>query len=192
MKILEPQYGKYFVGRGYEIEELKRKIRVNGVVVVTGDRGIGKTNLIKIIKQFFEKEKDCHYIEYGSKFSDETNRIFLPRRILTSLSIATPVGGGGTSWTHREPLILEYMEKSKEDIIIFVENAHDLKKEDIETVFLAVQRNSLLRFVLEIATPYLPGLKLRINSDQIVDLKELRDDDIKKIVKKECTVLFKA
>jgi len=46
MKILETQYGEDFVGREYDIEEGKKKIRENGVVVFTGNRGIGKTNLI--------------------------------------------------------------------------------------------------------------------------------------------------
>jgi len=189
MKILEPQFGDHFVGRDYEIQELKSKIRNNGVVVVTGDRGIGKTNLMKILEEFFEKEKDCHYIEYGSLFSEEINRFFLPEQITTgaqhSISFAGFGGGAGRSWMPKEPSVLEYMEKSEEKII-FVENAQGLKKEEIETIFTATHRNDKLRFVLEIATPCMPDTKLTISPEQIVELKKLLDEDIETIIEKEC------
>ncbi len=185
-----PQYGNDFVGRDYEIQELKSKIRTNGVVVITGDRGIGKTNLMKISEEFLKREKECHYIENGLLFSKEIGRFFLPEKIITGASASINVlgiggGGAGESWKPREPSILEYMEKTKEKVI-FVENAHELKKEEIEIIFSATYRNEQLRFVLEIATPYMPDIKLKITSDQIVELKKLRDEDIDKIIVKEC------
>jgi tetratricopeptide (TPR) repeat protein len=189
MKILEPQYGADFVGRDYEIHELKRKIRNNGVVVVTGDRGIGKTNLIKILQEFFKKETECYYIESGLLFSEEMNRIFLPEKTKTgfSWSINIPLlggGGAGESWIPRKPSVLGYMEKSKNKII-FIENAHELKKEERETIFAAIHRNDRLRFVLEIATPNIPDANLNVSPDQVVDLKKLYDEDIELIIGKE-------
>jgi AAA+ ATPase superfamily predicted ATPase len=48
INILEPQKGEHFVGRWEKIKELKEKIGNNGIVVVKGDRGIGKTNPLVI------------------------------------------------------------------------------------------------------------------------------------------------
>ncbi len=124
MKILEPQYEEHFVGRDYEIQELKGKIRNNGVVVLTGERGIGKTNLMKVLKKFFDIETECYYIDYRSLFSEEMSRIFLPEKTTTGFSSSISMlgigGGAGKSWKPRESSILEYMEKSKGKII-FVE-----------------------------------------------------------------------
>jgi len=189
MKILDPQYGNNFVGREEEIKELKEKIVNNGIVVIKGDRGIGKTNLIKVVEKAFEKQKECHYIESGLLFSDEISRFFLPNKLITgtsgSVSILGFGGGGGTSWNPKEPSVLEYMEKSKEKII-FVENAHELKEEEIATIFAATCRNDSLRFVLEIATPYKPEDKLEMDSYEVVELKGLSDKDTGSIVKREC------
>lgn len=188
-KISGPQYGDNFVGRVEEIKELKEKIENKGIVVVTGDRGIGKTNLIKVVEKDFEKQKECHYIEDVLLFSDEISRFFLPNKLITgtsgSVSILGFGGGGGTSWNPREPSVLEYMEKSKEKII-FVENAHELKEEEIATIFAATRRNDSLRFVLEIATPYKPEDKLEMDSYEVVELKGLSDKDTESIVKREC------
>lgn len=59
IKILDPQYGDNFVGREEEIKELKEKIKNNGVVVVTGERGIGKTNLILVVKEDMGRKKNA-------------------------------------------------------------------------------------------------------------------------------------
>ncbi|MEA2052568.1 MAG: tetratricopeptide repeat protein [Euryarchaeota archaeon] len=188
-KISDPQYGDNFVGRGEEIKELKEKIENNGIVVITGDRGIGKTNLIKVVEKDFEKQKECHYIDDVLLFSDEISRFFLPNKLITgtsgSVSILGFGGGGGTSWNPREPSVLEYMEKSGERLI-FVENAHELKEEEIATIFAATRRNDSLRFVLEIATPYKPEDKLEMDSYEVVELKGLSDKDTGSIVKREC------
>src|SRR3972149_11353457 len=97
MKILEPKYGEHFVGRDYEIHQSKTKIRTNSVTILTGERGIGKTNLMKILKLFFQNEQECHYINYGSLFSEEMRRIFLPE--LTTTGASGSIGflgfGGG-------------------------------------------------------------------------------------------------
>jgi energy-coupling factor transporter ATP-binding protein EcfA2 len=188
-KISDPQYGDNFVGRGEEINELKEKIENNGIVVITGDRGIGKTNLIKVVEKDFEKQKECHYIDEVLLFSDEINRFLLPNKLITgtsgSVSILGFGGGGGTSWNPRAPSVLEYMEKSGEKII-FVENAHELKEEEIATIFAATRRNDSLRFVLEIATPYKPEDKLEMDSYEVVELTGLSDKDTGSIVKREC------
>jgi tetratricopeptide (TPR) repeat protein len=116
-------------------------------------------------------------------------KIFAPSKRITgvSSSVSTPVGGagGGINWNPRESFILEYMEKSKEKII-FVENAHELKKVEFETIFEATRRNNHLRFVLEIATPSKYDVQLRGGSYEVVKLKELSNDDIEKIVIREC------
>ena len=195
--ILEPQYGKDFVGRQNKLEELKEKIKDNGFVIVTGNRGIGKTNLTLVVEEAlneektgFLKKKPCYHVN-GSLFYPEINKIFAPSKRPTSVSgtVTTPIvgAGAGVGWNPRETFILEYLEKSKEKIL-FVENAHELKKEDFETILEATRRNGSLRFVLEIATPYLPDVRLKAGSYEIVDLSELRDEDIEKIVRKECTL----
>ena len=188
-KISDPQYGDNFVGRGEKINELKEKIENNGIVVITGGRGIGKTNLIKVVEKDFEKQKECHYIEDVLLFSDAISRFFLPNKLITGTSGSVSIfgfgGGGGTSWIPREPSVLEYMEKSGERLI-FVENAHELKEEEIATIFAATRRNDSLRFVLEIATPYKPEDKLEMDSYEVVELKGLSDKDTGSIVKREC------
>ena len=195
MKILDPQYGDSFVGREEEIKELKEKIENNGIVVIIGDRGIGKTNLTLVVEEAinekkagFLKKRICHHVN-GSFFYNEMSKIFAPSKRITgvSSSVSTPVGGagGGISWNPRESFILEDMEKSKEKII-FVENAHELKKVEFETIFEATRRNKGLRFVLEIATPYMPDVKLRAGSYEVVKLKGLNDKDIEKMVIREC------
>ena len=195
IRILDPQYGDNFVGRVGKIKEAKEKIENNGIVVIIGDRGIGKTNLTLVVEEAinekkagFLKKRICHHVN-GSFFYNEMSKIFAPSKRITgvSSSVSTPVGGagGGISWNPRESFILEDMEKSKEKII-FVENAHELKKEEIETIFEASQRNARSRFILEIATPYMPDVKLRAGSYEIVELEELSDKGIGEIVRKEC------
>jgi tetratricopeptide (TPR) repeat protein len=200
-RILDPQYGNDFVGRGDKIDELKEKIKDNGFIIVTGDRGIGKTNLTLVVEEAlnevkagFLKKKPCYHVN-GSFFYEEVNRIFAPSKRLTGVSgsVSTPIAGagGGLSWNPREHSILEYMAKSK-DKIVFVENAHELKKEDFEIIFDATRRNDHLRFILEIATPYLPDVTIRPGSYEVVQLSELSEDAIEKIVRKECTLFSDA
>lgn len=195
IRILDPQYGDNFVGRVGKIKEAKENIENNGIVVIIGDRGIGKTNLMLVVEEAinekkagFLKKRICYHVN-GAFFYNEMSKIFASSKRITgvSSSVSTPVGGagGGISWNPRESFILEYMEKSKEKII-FVENAHELNKEDFETIFEASQRNASLRFILEIATPYMPDVKLRAGSYEVVELEELRDKDIGKIVRREC------
>jgi tetratricopeptide (TPR) repeat protein len=108
----------------------------------------------------------------------------LPDKILTGASGGFIVSGG-ISWKPREPSVLEYIEKSEEKMI-FVENAHELKEREIETIFVASRRNERLRFVLEVATPYKPEDKLGVDSYEVVELKGLSDKDIGEIVRREC------
>ena len=190
MKILETQYGKDFVGRDIEVQDLKKKIRNNGVVVLTGNRGIGKTNLMRVLEDFFKKERGCHYIENGSLFLKEMSRYFLPEKVPTGVSLSAKAMdlidiNVGMNWSTREKTILEGMEKSSE-MIIFVENAHDLKKEDMEIIFAGTDRNNKLKFVLEIAKPYYDDSNLKITPEQLFELEKLGDTDIVKIVEKEC------
>ena len=185
MKILETQYGEDFVGREYDIEEGKKKIRENGVVVLTGNRGIGKTNLMRVLERFFKDYRECHYIESSSLFLEEISRIFLPKKVRTGFSVSIGGFGFGINNEPRELQLLEYMEKSKE-MIVFVENAHDLKKEDIEIIFAGTGRNNKLKFVLEIANPDYNSAELRISPEQLFELGKLGESDIVKIVEKEC------
>ncbi len=185
LKILDPQYGNDFIGREEKIKELKRKVEKNGIVVVTGDRGIGKTNLILVVKEDMGKEKECHFVN-GSLFYEEMGKIFKPPwyKRIHGFS-ASLIAGGGISWDPMKPFILEYMEKSEEKMI-FVENAQEMDKKALETIFDASRRNDRLRFVLEIATPYMPDVKLRVSFYEIVELDELSDKSIEKIVRIDC------
>jgi len=195
-KISDPQYGDNFVGRGEEINELKEKIENNGIVVITGDRGIGKTNLTFVIEKAMKEEKAwvflkkrmCYHVD-GALFYEDMNKIFMPDKISTGTSSSVSILGFGAAvgknWKPREPSVLEYMEESKEKII-FVENAHELKEEEIKTISAGSRRNDQLKFVLEIATPYKYDVQLRGGSYEVVKLKELRDESIEKIVIREC------
>ena len=186
-KISDPQYGDNFVGRG-------EKIKNNGIVVITGDRGIGKTNLTFVVEKatkeekawVFLKKRKCYHVD-GALFYEDMNKIFMPDKISTGASSSVTIlgsgAGAGESWKPREPSVLEYMEKSKEKII-FVENAHELKEEEIKTIFAGSRRNDQLKFVLEIATPYMRDVKLRAGTYEVVELKELSNDSIEKIVRK--------
>nr|QNO57099.1 photosystem I assembly protein Ycf3 [Methanosarcinales archaeon ANME-1 ERB7] len=196
-KISDPQYGDNFVGRGEEINELKEKIENNGIVVITGDRGIGKTNLTLVVEKatkeekawVFLKKRKCYHVD-GTLFYDDMNKIFMPDKISTGTSSSVSIlgfgAGVGKNWKPREPSVLEYMEESKEKLIIFVENAHELKEEEIKTISAGSRRNDQLKFVLEIATPYMRDVKLRAGSYEVVELKELSADSIEKIVRKCC------
>jgi hypothetical protein len=62
INILEPQKGDLFVGREEKIKELKEKIGDNGIVVVKGDRGIGKTNLMTVVNESLKSEKKDSYL----------------------------------------------------------------------------------------------------------------------------------
>jgi tetratricopeptide (TPR) repeat protein len=139
-------------------------------------------------KAGFLKKKICYHVN-GSLFYEEMSKIFAPSKRIAGVtsSVSTPVGGagGGISWNPRESFILEYMEKSKEKII-FVENAHELKKVEFETIFEATHRNNRLRFILEIATPYKYDVQLRGGSYEVIKLKELNNEDIEKIVIRGC------
>lgn len=76
MDILTPQYGANFVGREIEINELFVKISDSSIVVVKGDRGIGKTNLMCVLIKKLEIEgKKCYFIHRG-QFLKEMNEIF--------------------------------------------------------------------------------------------------------------------
>ncbi|RCV64906.1 Tetratricopeptide (TPR) repeat [Methanophagales archaeon] len=196
-KISDPQYGDNFVGRGEKINELKEKIENNGIVVLTGDRGIGKTNLTLVVEKatkeekawVFLKKRKCYRVD-GSLFYEDMNKIFMPDKISTGASSSVTIlgfgAGVGESWKQREPSVLEYLEKSKEKIILFVENAHELQEEAIKTISAGSRRNDQLKFVLEIATPYMRDVKLSAGSFEIVELKELRDESIEQIVREGC------
>nr|QNO55822.1 photosystem I assembly protein Ycf3 [Methanosarcinales archaeon ANME-1 ERB7] len=196
-KISDPQYGDNFVGRGEKINEFKEKIENNEIVVITGDRGIGKTNLTLVVEKatkeekawVFLKKRKCYHVD-GALFYEDMNKIFMPDKISTGASRSVKIpgfgAGAGESWKPRGPSVLEYMEESKEKIIIFVENAHELKEEEIKTISAGSRRNDQLKFVLEIATPYMCDIKLRAGSYEVVGLKELSDESIEKIVRKGC------
>ncbi|NQE52820.1 Photosystem I assembly protein Ycf3 [ANME-1 cluster archaeon GoMg3.2] len=195
-KISDPQYGDNFVGRGEKINELKEKIESNEIVVITGDRGIGKTNLTFVVEKatkeekawVFLKKRKCYRVD-GSLFYEDMNKIFMPDKISTGASSSVKIpgfgAGVGESWKPREPSVLEYMEKSR-GAIIFVENAHELKEEEIKSISAGSRRNDKLKFVLEIATPYMRDVRLRAGSYEVVELKELSDESIEEIVRKGC------
>ena len=152
------------------------------------NKSIGKTNLMEVVEKDFEK-KMCYHIEDGLLFSDEISRLFLPDKMTTGFSVTFTVLGTGVGFgktgKHRDPYVLEYMENSEEKII-FVENAHELKREEIKTVFAASRRNTSLKFVLEIATPHMPDVKLEQGYYEVVELKEMEKESTIKLLKGIC------
>jgi AAA+ ATPase superfamily predicted ATPase len=186
-KISDPRYGDNFVGRGEKIDELKEKIENNGIVVITGDRGIGKTNLMLVVKEDMEKEKEFHHISKGSIFADRLSEIFKPPLLSKIKGISTLVGG--ISWDSGKNPLLECMVKSKERII-FVEDAQELDRKTIDLIFDASRRNERLRFILEIATPYKPAEKLGRGPDESVEVKELSNKSTAELVKGVCPDLL--
>jgi tetratricopeptide (TPR) repeat protein len=182
MKILEPQHGDRFVGRWKTIKELKEKIRDNGIVVVKGDRGIGKTNLMVVVNESSKREgKDSHLIN-GQLFDEQIRTIFKPSLLSRVTGFSLPIVGGGISSGYKEPFVLEPMEKSKEKII-FVENAQELDEKALGLIFEATNRNNKLRFILEIPTPHMKDIKLKPGSYKIVDVGALNYESTIKLVK---------
>lgn len=180
MKILEPQQKNHFVGREQEIKELKENIRDNSIVVVKGSRGIGKTNLMMVVKEDLqERGRKCHFIN-GVLFQKQMEEIFKPSWLSRITEFSSPFGGIG--WNSKEPFILEPMEKSGEKII-FVENAQELNKNAFGLIFEAITRNNQLRFILEIPTPYIKDINLKAGSYRVVEIGELDHGSTIQLVK---------
>ncbi|MCZ7401974.1 MAG: tetratricopeptide repeat protein [Candidatus Methanoperedens sp.] len=180
MIILEPQHGDRFVGRWEKIKELKEKIRDNGIVVLKGDRGIGKTNLMVVVDESSKKEgKDSHLIN-GQLFDEQMNKIFEPSLLSRITGVSIPIAG--ISWDPNKSFILDRLEKSDEKIIS-VENAQDLDKKALGLIFEATKRNNKLRFILEIPTPHMKDIKLKPGSYKIVNVEALDYKSTIKVVK---------
>ena len=182
MKILEPQHGERFVGRLEKINEFKEKIRGNAIVVVKGDRGIGKTNLMVVADEYLKREGKESYLINGQLFDEQIRKIFKPSFLSKITGFSLPIVGGGISSGYKEPFILEPMEKSDEKII-FVENAQELDKKVLGLIFEAANRNNKLRFILEIPTPYMKDIKLKAGSYKIVNVEELDYKSTIKLIK---------
>ena len=182
LEILEEQYGDRFIGRGEKIKELKAKIRDNHIVVVKGNRGIGKTNLMRVVyKTLKEEGKDCHFIR--GNFHERMGKIFkLPWfKKIHGFSLSVIGMGGGVSWSQEEAL-RPSMKESKEKII-FVEDAHGLDKNALEIIFDAVCINNTLSFVLEVPTPHLRDFELKAGSYSVINVEKLSYEDTVKLVK---------
>jgi tetratricopeptide (TPR) repeat protein len=183
IEILKLQYDDNFVGREEEITELKEKIENNGIVVITGGRGIGKTNLMLVVKKEVEKEKECHHISKGSIFYDRMSEIFKSSLLSKIKGISLPFVG--INWDLGKNPLLEGMVKSKERII-FVEDAQLLDRKALDLIFDASLRNERLRFILEIATPYKPVEKLGRGPYEPFEVKELSNKSTAQLVKGVC------
>jgi len=183
MEILEEQYGDRFVGRWEKIKELKSKIRDNRIVVVKGDRGIGKTNLMWVVHKTLENEgKECHFIR--GNFHERMGEIFkLPwyKRITGGSLSLSMIGGVGISLAQEDAFSKSLRES--EEKIIFVENAHGLDKEALESIFNAVCLNNKLRFILEVPTPHLRDFKLKAGSYGVINVEKLSHKNTIKLVK---------
>jgi tetratricopeptide (TPR) repeat protein len=180
MEILEEQYGDRFVGRWEKIKELKAKIRDNRIVVVKGDRGIGKTNLMWVVHKTMETEgKECHFIR--GDFHKRMGEIFKLPWFKRITSVSLPIIGGGAGWTHEEALRQSF--KESEEKIIFVENAYGLDRDALERIFDAVCLNNKLRFILEVPTPHVRDFKLKAGSYSVINVEKLSHKDTVKLVK---------
>lgn len=181
MKILEPKYGKYFIGREGEIEYFQQKIRNNGIVVLKGDRGIGKTNLMLALNEKLKNEgKNCYFVN-GTLFRMQAEDIFRSSRLSKITGFSFPFLGGGFSKSYEKPFILVQMLKSKE-VFIFIENAHELDKVAIELIYESTSQNSLLRFILEISSINMKDVKLRAGSFTVINVRELDYNSTIKLV----------
>jgi len=183
-RILDPQYGDNFVGREEKVEELKKEIKKNGIVVIKGDIGIGKTNLMLVAMEELKKEKKkCHHISKGSIFYDRMSEIFKPSLFSKLRGVQTPVVG--VNWDPEKSPLLKDMVNSKERII-FVEDAQMLDKKAIDLIFDASCRNERLRFILEIATPYKPAEKLGGRHYGHFEVKTLSNKNTAELLKGLC------
>ena len=182
MKILEPKYGKNFLGREGDIEDFQQKIRNNEIVVLKGNRGIGKTNLMLVLNEKFKSEgKNCHFIN-GTLFLRQVEDIFKSPWLSKITGFSLPFTGGGISKNHEKPFILGQMQKSKE-VFIFIENAHELDKVAIELIYESTSQNNLLRFILEIPTINMKDMKLRAGSYTVINIGELDYKSTLKLIK---------
>jgi len=183
MDILTPQYEANFVGREIEINELFRKINDSSIVVVKGDRGIGKTNLMCVLfKKLMYQEKKCYFI-YRGQFLKEMNEIFKPSLLSKISGFNVSATGFGFQRTSElsEQLPLKEMIASKEKFI-FVEDAYLLDKTTLDIILSTTNQNKQIRFILEIPTPYVKDIKLKAGSYKSVVVRNLDDDDTAKLV----------
>ncbi len=190
-RVFRPHYGSEFVGRDTEINELKIRIRKYGIVVVSGERGIGKTNLVKVALKDFEKDKrSCHEVGASpSVFYEEMSRIFGLHKSKKTAGISfslpfTPLTGtpSFSLQSSSESSLLQSMEKSGEKII-FIEDANELNKESVSLILEASRRNTSLRFVLEIASPYVDKTALKTGSYERYTVGVLSDQSIARLAK---------
>jgi len=180
IKLPDPQFGDQFVGRDSEIQKLKQEIFDNRIVVVVGNRGIGKTNLMHVVKTDLTREgQNCYFLN-GLFFYEQIDRVFRPSRLFDFTGISFPIGG--ISWNLSKPFILEILEKSNKKII-FVENAQKLDEKALELIFEATQRNKKIKFVIEIAAPYFRDIKLKPGSYKSFRIGKLDYASTTKLVK---------
>jgi tetratricopeptide (TPR) repeat protein len=183
MDILTPQYGAKFVGRETEINELFQKTNDSSIVVVKGDRGIGKTNLMCVLfKKLKNEGKKCYFI-YRGQFLKEMNEIFKPSLLSKISAFNVSATGFGFQRTSvlSEQLPLKEMIASKEKFI-FVEDAFLLDETTLDIILATTNQNKQIRFILEIPTPYVRDLKLKAGSYKSVIIKNLDDNDTAKLV----------
>lgn len=183
MDILTPQYGTNFVGRENEINEFSVKISDSSIVVVKGDRGIGKTNLMRVLAKKLKNEgKKCYFINRG-QFFNEINEIFKPSLLskISGFNISVTGLGIQTKSESIEQFPLKEMRKSKEKFI-FVEDAYLLDEKTLDIILATTNQNNQIRFIFEIPTPYARDIKLKAGSYNSVVIKKLDDESTIKLV----------
>ena len=184
MSITEPQFGDNFFGRSEDVRKLTEKITNFGIVLLSGPRGVGKTNLMHVVAHDLNNVRT--EIIDGNLFEEEINELFVPDKKFSGISLQGAFngygGGVGFNWDQRQKGFLEYLEGRSEHLTIFIENAHKVAQTNQKIITQAARRNRKLKFVLEVPSHNLKDIDLEPGSYETLQLEELSKDDVRKIV----------
>jgi len=186
MSITNPQFGENFFDRSEEVRKLTEKISNFGIVLVSGPRGVGKTNLMYVVARDLNNVRT--EIVDGNLFEEEINRLFAPDRKFSGISFQGSFNGYGAgvgfNWDRRQKGFLDYLESHSEHLAIFIENAHKVAQTNQKIITQAARRNKKLKFVLEVPSSNLKDIDLDPGGYETIEVKKLSKEDVRRIVEK--------
>lgn len=185
MRILEPQLDEKFVGRTEELQDLAEIIHTKNrnIIIVTGEKGIGKTNFLKVAaKKFKEQQYEIEYFHGGLVKEEAEEQWFNSFSRVTSLSL--PIIGGGIGWKEKTTMgrMYSYLSKLKNQTIIFIEDAHKEDKQFLELIQRISEINPNVFFVLEVPIEHSKKINLKPGSYSIIHLKRLSQEQVQELV----------
>ncbi|WP_187146222.1 tetratricopeptide repeat protein [Thermococcus onnurineus] len=188
MRILEQQFGDKFIGRTEELRRLTKIIhnRDKNIILVTGERGIGKTNFLKVAaKQFEEQQYKVEYF-HGGLIQEEVEEHWFGSFIKRLTSLSLPVIGGGLGWEEKPTTgkIYSYLSKLKKRTVIFIEDAHKLDRQFLELIQIISEINPSIFFVLEGPIEWSKKINFKPGGYSVIRLRRLTQEQIQELVTK--------